>query len=40
MIAADYVDRPNTTATVDVPATKVSGSRPPWPSTDFWPFQT
>jgi hypothetical protein len=40
LIAADYVDHPNTTATVDVPATEISGARPPWPSQGFWPFQT
>jgi hypothetical protein len=40
LIAADYVDHPNTTATVDVPVTEVSGSRPPWPTPGFWPSQT
>ncbi|MBV9893331.1 MAG: hypothetical protein JO020_04090 [Chloroflexi bacterium] len=40
LIGADYVDHPNSTVTVDLPATEVSGARPPWPTQGFWPFQT
>jgi hypothetical protein len=39
LISADYVDLPNTNATVDVPATEVSSARPPWPTPGFWPFE-